>query len=57
MFNPNSHFGFTGIGPLLSFQERFVPLAFLVNVTAEIQSSQLLFIRLTTAGTISPEIA
>ena len=31
------------------------PLAFLVAVAAETQSSQLFFIRLTTAGTIGPE--
>ena len=57
MFNSNPHPEFTGISPFLDFRERFVPLAFLVNVTAETKSSQLLFIRLATAGTIGPEIA
>ena len=47
----------TGIGSFLSFRERFVSLAFLVNVAAQAQSSQLFFIRLTTVGTISSEIA
>ena len=36
--------------------QRFVSLVFLVNVTAQTQSSQLFFIRLTTLRTIGPEI-
>ena len=40
----------------ISLSQQIVPLAFLVNVTAQTQSSQLFFIRLTTVGTIGPEI-
>ena len=55
-FNPNPHPGCTGIGPFLSFRERFVSLAFLVNVTTQAPSSQFLFIRLAPVGAIGPEI-
>ena len=56
MFNPNSYFGFTSIGLLLSFRERFVSLAFFMNVAAQAQNSQLFFIRLATVGAIGLEI-
>ena len=40
---------------MLSFRERFVPPAFLVNMAAQAQSSQFFFIRLTSVGAIGPK--